>query len=70
VAAAAPGEHIVVRRPGADVELGEFTFKRLVETTTGRELVPVSTNPAHRAIALAEGDEVDGVARFLGVVDG
>ncbi len=71
VAAAAPGENIVVRRPaGADGELGEFTFKRLVETAAGRELVPVSTNPGHKSIVLTEGDEVEGVARFLGVVDG
>lgn len=70
VAAAAPGESIVVRRPaGGDVEMGEFTFKRLLESEQGRALVPVSTNPEHRAISLGDGDEIEAVARFLAVIE-
>lgn len=70
VAAAAPGENIVVRRPdGADPEMGQFTFKRLVESERGRALAPVSTNAEHRAIPIGDGDEIEAVARFLAVVD-
>lgn len=68
VAAEASGEDIVVRRPdGADPELGQFTFKRLVELDRGRELQPVSTNSEHRAIPLDRTDELEAVARFVGV---
>jgi SOS-response transcriptional repressor LexA len=64
-----PGENIVVRRSeNGDPGMGRFTFKRLVEDERGRSLVPLSTNPKHRAIPLSEGDEVEAVARFVGVV--
>ena len=70
VAAEAPQEKIVVRRPdGPDPELGEFTFKRFVETERGRALVPASTNPAHKPIPLGEEHEIEAVARFIDVVE-
>jgi SOS-response transcriptional repressor LexA len=69
VAGPMPGENIVVRRSeNGDPGMGRFTFKRLVEDERGRSLVPLSTNPNHRAIPLREGDEVEAVARFVGVV--
>jgi serine/threonine protein kinase len=44
--APAVGEDIIVRRPDAvDPEMGEFTFKRLVETPEGRKLAPMSHQP-------------------------
>ncbi len=68
VAAPAPGENLLVRRPdGVDPELGQFTFKRLVELDQGRELQPVSTNAGHRAIPLGQQDELYAVARFVDV---
>jgi SOS-response transcriptional repressor LexA len=67
---AAVGEDIVVRRSDAvDPDLGQFTFKRLAETPEGRKLAPMSHNPAHRAILLAPDDDVQGVARLVGVVE-
>jgi SOS-response transcriptional repressor LexA len=67
---AAVGEDIVVRRSDAvDPELGQFTFKRLAETPEGRKLAPMSHNAAHRAILLAPDDDVQGVARLVGVVE-
>jgi SOS-response transcriptional repressor LexA len=69
VAAASPGEDILVRRPdGADPDLGQFTFKRLLETSEGRRLAPVSTDPAHQPILLSEADELEATARFVAVV--
>jgi hypothetical protein len=69
VAAAAPGEDLVLRRPsGPDPELGEFTFKRLTETSRGRALVPVSTNPVHLPIPLHELEALEALARFVAVV--
>ena len=69
VAAPAPGEDLLVRRPdGADPEFGQFTFKRLVETDEGRKLAPVSSNLDHEAILLGADDEVEGIARFVAVV--
>ena len=64
------GEDLVVRRPGGgDPEMGAFTFKRLAEGPKGRKLVPVSTNPVHQAIALRTEDEVEGVARFVALLE-
>jgi SOS-response transcriptional repressor LexA len=69
VAAAAPGEDLVVRLPdGADAEMGRFTFKRLMEGERGRALRPVSSNPEHREIPLGDGDEIEAVARFVAMV--
>jgi hypothetical protein len=48
--------------------MGEFTFKRLVDSEQGRSLTPVSTNPAHEAILLNQGDEIEALARFLAVL--
>jgi len=68
VAAAATGEDLVARRPdGLDPELGEFTFKRLVETEGGRKLAPMSSE-RHEAIPLGPDYEVEALARFLGVL--
>jgi hypothetical protein len=70
VAVAAPGDELVVRLPdGADAEMGRFTFKRLMQGERGRALRPVSSNPEHREIPLGDSDEIEAVARFLGVVD-
>ncbi len=69
VAPAAVTEDLVVRRPDAhDPELGEFTFKRLMETDSGRTLVPMSTNLEHRRIPVGAGDEFEAVARFVAIV--
>lgn len=69
VAAAAPGDDVVVRQAdGADAEMGQFTFKRLVDGERGRVLAPVSSNPEHRAIPLGEGDVIEAVARFVAVL--
>ena len=63
------GESLVVRRPdGLDPELGQFTFKRLSESDTGRRLVPVSTEPSHRPIQVS--DELEPIARLVAVLAG
>nr|WP_263429216.1 DEAD/DEAH box helicase [Nannocystis pusilla] len=66
----AVGEDILVRRSDTvDPDLGQFTFKRLVEMPEGRSLVPMSNNPAHRPISLAPDDDVVAVARLLGLIE-
>jgi hypothetical protein len=68
VAAAAPGENILVRLPdGADAEMGQFTFKRLVESERGRALVPVSNESSHVPIGVG-GGQIYPLARFLQMV--
>jgi DEAD/DEAH box helicase/Helicase conserved C-terminal domain/Domain of unknown function (DUF1998)/Peptidase S24-like len=70
VSGPAPTEDLVVRRPdGPDPEMGAFTFKRLIETPEGRKLTPVSSNTDHKPIPLAPDAEVEGVARFVAVVE-
>ncbi len=67
----AKGEYLIARRVGAaDVELGEFTFKRWGGTGSNERLEPMSTNRAHKAIVLRPGEQVDFIARFVQVVDG
>lgn len=71
VAAAFPGEKLLARRPdGGDPELGDFTFKRWDHDARKQALVPMSTNPKHKAIRIGEEDEVEFVARFIRVVSG
>jgi SOS-response transcriptional repressor LexA len=66
----APGESLLVRRPDQrDPELGEFTFKYLVEEPAGRYLAPRSTNPEHQRIPLPSTADVGGIARFVGVLE-
>lgn len=69
VGAVAPGDAVIVRRPGGeDPELGAFTFKRLIESEDGRRsLQPVSSNPVHRPIEVAPAGDLLEVARFVGV---
>lgn len=70
VPAPAVGQDIIVRRPDTvDPQMGEFTFKRLVETSEGRKLAPMSANPTHHPILLAPGIEVSGVARLVDVIE-
>jgi len=69
VAAPAPGEDLLVRRPDEnDPELGAYTFKRLLQADTGLSLIPVSNNPDHARIDLNETDDLGAVARFVCVV--
>ena len=66
VAAPAPGDLLIVRRPNdRDAELGEFTFKQLLEDGGARLLSPRTSNPAHARIRLGVHDKVDAVARFV-----
>lgn len=69
--AVAPGENLLVRRPtGSDPEFGEYTFKQLAEGPDGRSLMPRSTNPAHRPIAVPPEADLAAIARFVSVLDG
>ena len=69
VAAHVSGEDLVVVRPGGgDPELGEYTFKQLVEVKGEYVLVPKSNNPEHRPIPVAAGAEIGAVARLVGIV--
>jgi hypothetical protein len=68
VAAASVGEDLIVRREGHhDPDLGGYTFKRLAEDSTGRRLVPVSTNPTHAALPIEA--DLAAIARFVAVVE-
>jgi hypothetical protein len=68
VSGPAVGEDLLIRRTdGHDPELGQFTFKRLVEADGHRQLLPVSTNGVHKAIQLAGDDAVEAIARFVSV---
>jgi phage repressor protein C with HTH and peptisase S24 domain len=70
VAPPAPGQNLVVRRADAnDPELGEYTFKQLVEGPDGRYLVPRSTNPMHRRMALVGDAGVEAIARWVAVLE-
>lgn len=70
VAAPAPGEPLIVRRPdGGDAELGRFTFKRLVALPSGKTLMPSSTNSVHVAIPIGPDDDTAGIARFVAVIE-
>ncbi|MCX5742959.1 MAG: helicase-related protein [Proteobacteria bacterium] len=65
----APGQNLLVRRADTrDADFGEYTFKHLAESPDGRYLVPRSTNPTHRRIQVTRDDEIDAIARFIGVV--
>jgi len=67
--AAASGDLLLVRRPDErDPELGEFTFKQLVENEDGRHLVPRSSNPTHERIKVSQNAELAAVARFIAVL--
>jgi SOS-response transcriptional repressor LexA len=64
------GDLLIVRRANEhDPELGEFTFKQLMEDAEGRFLAPRSSNQAYVKIRLRPTDAVNAVARFIAVVD-
>jgi SOS-response transcriptional repressor LexA len=70
VAAAAPGQKLLVRRPDyRDSDLGEYTFKQLAEGPDGRYLAPRSTNGSHQRIVLDADASVDAIARFVAVLE-
>jgi hypothetical protein len=65
-----PGQYLIARRSGgADLELGEFTFKRWVKAGAEERLEPMSTNPEHRPIVLDPYEPVSFVARFVRMVE-
>lgn len=69
VAPPSPGERLIARRQGgADLELGEFTFKRWSRAGAEERLEPMSTNPAHQPIVLDPYEPVHFVARLVKVV--